>query len=125
MNTKNLRKAHLYIGCVFAPALMFFIVTGCWQTFDLHFQKKGSSYHPPTFMKVMSQVHLSAKYQIERGQGHPSQPFKLFVLAMAFFMLITILLGIVLALQSAQKKWIVWACLLGGILLPFLLLVLG
>ena len=121
----NLRKTHLYIGCLFAPALVFFIVTGCWQTFRLNDAKKDGSYNPPAIVKMLSEVHLSAKYQVGRGQGHPSQPFKVFVLAMAFFLLVTIVLGIVLALQSSGRSWGVWACLLCGTLLPILLLWLG
>jgi len=122
---KNLRKLHLYIGCLFAPALVFFIVTGCWQTFRLNDASKDGSYKPPAIVEMLSEVHIHAKYAVGRGQGHSSQPFKIFVVAMAFFLLITIGLGIALALQSARQSWKVWACLFAGILLPFLLLRLG
>ncbi len=31
-----MRNVHLYLGVFFAPLLIFFVVSGCWQTFDLN-----------------------------------------------------------------------------------------
>lgn len=28
---KKLRSIHLYLGCIFAPLLLFFAVSGIWQ----------------------------------------------------------------------------------------------
>jgi len=125
MLSKNLRKIHLYIGCLFAPALIFFIVTGCWQTFRLNDAKRDGSYTPPAIVKMMSSVHLHQKYQTGRGQGHPSEPFKIFVLAMSVFLLVTTATGLFLALQSTKRKWVVWVFLTVGTLLPTFLLCLG
>ena len=29
----RLRSLHLYLGCIFAPMLLLFAITGIWQTF--------------------------------------------------------------------------------------------
>src|SRR5688572_28393334 len=34
---KKLRSLHLYLGCVFAPMLLFFAMSGIWQSLGLHF----------------------------------------------------------------------------------------
>ncbi len=113
---RNLRTIHLYIGCLFAPALIFFIVTGCWQIFRLNDAKKDGSYSPPAVVRVLSEVHVHQRYIV--GAKHSSTFFRTFVLTMAGFLLVTIAIGILLALRASRRPWTVWVCLLGGILLP-------
>jgi len=121
---KYLRKIHLYLGCLFAPALIFFIITGCWQTFRLHDEKKNGSYHPPAWVQSLSVIHTDQRFPSDAR--HASSPFKFFVLAMAFSLLVTVSLGILLAFQVSKKNsWMVWLCLITGIALPFLFLRLG
>ena len=120
---RNLRTLHLYLGCLFAPALIFFIVTGCWQTFRLNDAKKDGSYRPPALVKLLSEVHIHQRAVI--GAQHSSSLFRAFVLAMAGFLLVTIAIGIRLAFHTARRRWVVWLCLLGGTLLPGLFLWLG
>ena len=119
---KSLRALHLYIGCLFAPALIFFIVTGCWQTFRLNDASEDAGYAPPKVVEVLSEVHVNQR--LKEGV-HASVGFKLFVVAMTVFLLITIIVGIVLALQVSRNRWVVWACLAGGLLVPLLLLLSG
>jgi hypothetical protein len=33
---KKLRLLHLYLGCIFAPMLLYFAVSGIWQTVGIH-----------------------------------------------------------------------------------------
>ena len=54
---KRLRQLHLYLGCVFAPVLIFFAVTGSWQLFSLHLGMKDGSYTPPRAVVILSDVH--------------------------------------------------------------------
>ena len=120
---RKLRKLHLYVGCLFAPALAFFIVSGTWQTFHLNDIKKDGSYKPPAWMTALSDVHIQ-----QRAAGtpkHASQAFRIFVLAMAGFLLVTTSVGILMALQAASSPWVVWSCLLAGIILPVLLIWFG
>src|ERR1700690_4419419 len=121
---KNLRKIHLYLGCLFAPALLFFIITGCWQTFRLHDDRKDGSYHAPAWIKTLSGIHMDSRFDL--ASKHASILFKFFVVAMTGALLATVVLGITVAFQVSKKNpWIVWACLAAGIILPALLLRLG
>ena len=121
MDTKNLRKIHLYLGCLFAPALLFFIISGCWQTFRLNEAKKDSNYTPAVFVQVLSAVHTSQTASLTTEGS--SAPFKIFVLAMTGALLATIILGVILAFQVCKKQsWVVWACLILGVILPIFLL---
>jgi len=121
---KYLRKIHLYLRCLFAPALVFFMITGCWQTFRLHDEKKDGSYHPPAWVQSLSAIHIDQRFPA--GVKHASISFKFFVVAMALSLLVTVSLGIFLAFQVSKKKsWTVWMCLIAGIVLPILFLRLG
>src|SRR6266513_2469552 len=40
---KSLRSLHLFLGCLFAPMLIFFAVTGSWQLFNWHESKKDKT----------------------------------------------------------------------------------
>lgn len=51
------RLVHLYIGVFIAPALLFFAFTGALQTFSLHETTRGSSYKPPAWIVMLSQIH--------------------------------------------------------------------
>lgn len=120
MNAKNLRRFHLYAGCIFSPALIFFILSGSWQMFRFHITRKDGSYTPPALMKALSSIHTNG--QIKGWTEHPSLPFKVFTVVMALFLLFTIAVGLFLAFQTVKEKWKVWACLILGILIPVLLL---
>ncbi len=116
-----LRKIHLYLGCLFAPVLVFFVVSGCWQTFRLNDAKKDGSYTPPALIKVLSAVHTHQS--TVAGKGPSSAPFRIFVLAMTAAFLVTVILGVLMAFQVSKKNpWVVWLCLLIGIVFPILLL---
>lgn len=117
---KIMRKFHLYAGTLFAPALVFFIVSGMWQVYRLNDAKKDGSYTPPAAIKILSEVHLDQR--VKAWTKKRSQPFMFFILIMSTFLLMTIAIGIRLAFQTAKLKWMVWACLVTGVFLPVLLL---
>ena len=118
---KLLRQIHLYLGCLFSPVLIFFITSGCLQTFRFNDRKKDGSYTPPAWIEKMSDFHTHQIYRT--GNGHFPDLFSLFVLAMAVSFLVTVILGVVLAFQVSKKKsWVVWLCLVAGIVLPALLM---
>jgi len=54
---KYFRLIHLYLGVFITPALLFFAFTGALQTFSLHETTRGSSYKPPAWAVVLSQIH--------------------------------------------------------------------
>jgi hypothetical protein len=122
MNIKAMRSVHLYLGCFFAPLLMFFLISGCWQTFGLHQgARDGSGYQPPAIIKSLSQVHKDQRWAGAQMRPKPSVPFRYLILLMTLGLLVTTILGIVMAFKYT-KPWQVWACLGLGFLVPVCML---
>ncbi len=118
---KTLRVLHLYLGCFFAPLLLFFVITGAVQTLQLHQQMKNSSYKPPEIVKSLSEVHIHQRFTGNDVKPNPSFPFKLFVLGMSLGLAITTVLGVTMAFR-VNRPAIVWLCLILGTVIPALLL---
>ena len=125
MNIKSLRMIHLYLGCFFAPILIFFVLSGAWQTFNLHHSRKDG-YTAPAVLKSLSDVHKNQRFTTGKGRSgsEPSSAFRYFVLAMSAGLLTTTILGIVMAFKFT-KPWLVWLCLAAGFLTPVVLLWMG
>jgi hypothetical protein len=122
MNSKSLRKLHLYLGTLFAPVLLLFTVSGAWQVFRLNDAKKDGSYTPPKAVKLLSAVH---KNQTTSREIHEQTPLKWFVLAACAALVTTTLLGIVMAYRFTASPAKVTLCLLIGAALPVALLLLA
>lgn len=118
---KSLRRIHLYLGCVFAPALIFFAVSGAWQLFSFHVGTKDRSYQPPEAIAAISRVH---QYQHLVGTEPRSgnAPLKYFFLAAAIGLVLTTVLGVVMAFRYSRSPLPVALCLGGGVALPLALL---
>ena len=121
MNIKVMRNIHLYLGVFFAPRLMFFLISGCWQTFNLHEASKDGSYKPPAIIKSFSQVHKDQRWVDGKMIPPSSVPFRWLIVLMSIGLLVTTILGILMAFKYT-KEWIVWACLSLGIIIPVVLL---
>lgn len=121
MNIKVMRNIHLYLGVFFAPLLMFFLISGSWQTFNLHEASKSGDYKPPAIIKSLSQVHKDQRWVDGKKVPKSSMPFRWLVLLMSVGLLATTILGIVMAFKYT-KGWIVWFCLIMGFLIPCVLL---
>ena len=117
----RIRQLHLYLGCIFTPLLIFFAVTGACQTFCQD-KKVGKA---PLILQQLSSVHKYQTFPVHLGRPKASVPFHCFVLAMAMGFVATAILGVVMAFKSTRTRWIVWTCLMGGVVLPMLLLYLG
>ncbi len=119
---KLLRQIHLYLGCVFAPMLIFFAVSGSWQLFTLHVATKDGSYKPPYAVALLSGIH---QYQHLNGTpARSSTPLKYFVLAAAVGLVLTTFLGIVMAFRYSRNAAPVTLCLAAGIALPVSILLI-
>jgi ABC-type nitrate/sulfonate/bicarbonate transport system permease component len=117
---KKLREIHLYLGCLFAPVLIFFAVTGAWQLFALHRGRKDGSYIPPRPVAILSDIH---QYQHLPPTGSDAAtPLRYFVLAAAVGLVVTTILGIFMAFRYGRSR--VWAayCLGAGVLIPVVIL---
>lgn len=121
MNIKVMRSIHLYLGVFFAPLLLFFIISGSWQTFNLNHASEDGSYEPPAIIKSLSQVHKNQRWVDRAMVPQPSVPLQWLIVLMSVGVLATTILGIIMAFKYAQG-WIVWGCLLMGIMIPSFLL---
>lgn len=145
---KQARQLHLYLGTFFAPAIIFFSLTGALQTFGLH-ESRGGTRHPAWIAELAS-IHKDQTLPQPRpamrppagasgGEAKPPAgpaaepirrgpsplPLKIFVLFMALGLISTTLLGIYMAFKyNPKNQKLVWGLLLGGIVLPLLLLFL-
>lgn len=121
MNIKAMRNVHLYLGVFFAPLLLFFLISGAWQTFDLHQASKDGTYHPSAIIKSLSQVHKDQRWVDGAMVPESSVPFRWLVILMSVGLLVTTILGIMMAFKYT-RPWVVWACLSWGIIIPVVLL---
>jgi uncharacterized iron-regulated membrane protein len=99
---KMLRLVHLYLGCIFAPMLIFFALTGAAQMFRIP-------------MGLLSEVHT---------KGYGSLPFMILAVLMGLSVIVTSLLGVAMAFRFGADRKVVWSCLLFGTFLPLVLLVI-
>ena len=122
---KNIRRLHLYLGCFFTPMLLFYILTGWYQTMNPNRLKSPSE--AETLVQKLRVVHVDQIYPSEQEFQKPSKPkmYKALVVAMAIAATLTILLGVVLAFRTLKNKWVVALSLGLGVLLPVLILWLG
>ena len=117
-----IRKFHIYLGCLFTPFLLFFVVSGAWQSFSLHKSKKDGSYMAPVILKKLSEIHENQRLPLHENQPTPSVPFRLFVLLMSLGFVATASLGIVMAFRFTRKAKTIWISLLSGALIPIFLI---
>ncbi len=117
---RRLRAIHTWLGVFFAPLLLLFVVTGWWQTFATDDTKD----HGPinAFLAKLSDIHTSDYFQHHAGEPHSSGHFKLFVSLMAATLILSILLGLIIACQNPRQRLAVALALALGIALPVLIL---
>jgi hypothetical protein len=109
------RSIHLYLGCIFAPLIIFFSLSGVWLEF-------GIQRYP--WIHYLSAIHTGSTL---KGEAHHPSSLVLqgFVVLMGVSLILTVILGIVLAFKYAGRKMTL-ACLLAGILIPLaVILVFG
>ena len=120
---KALRRIHLYLGCFFAPILLFFLVSGWYQT--MHPDRRKGPGEAEAIVDRMRAVHADSLLPSTAASGYTTRPFRYFIVAMSLALLITTVLGIVLAFKFSRPRWPVWLSLLLGFGLPLALLWLG
>ena len=65
----NVRKLHRYLGVFFAPAILFFAVTGALQTFGLHEAAHKGDPPPVAWIAAMASIHKDQELR-EPHAGH-------------------------------------------------------
>jgi multidrug efflux pump subunit AcrB len=120
---KLLRRLHLYLGCFFAPLLLFFVATGWYQTFHINRNKRPGE--AETWISRLTSIHKDQLYPTEAASGYSTTLFQALIVIMSVALIATVALGLVLALRTLRSPWVVWASLALGILVPVLCLWLG
>ncbi len=110
---KNLRSLHLYLGCIFAPLLLFFAVSGIWQTLGVH----------SPMLKRISTIHTS--HALKAGGSLTNGVLISFVILMSASFILSTVLGVVLAIKYGRNRRAVWGCLVFGIAFPLALVLLS
>lgn len=57
------RVWHSYAGAFFAPAILFFSITGAFQTFNLH--KPMPGYRPPVVLQALASMHKNQNLHVK------------------------------------------------------------
>lgn len=118
-----LRKLHTYLAVFFAPLLLLFTITGWWQTVTVN-RNKGLGFGK-TWIEKLSTIHVDQYYPVTGVRHYTTDLFKYLVIAMSIGLIITILLGLVMAWRFTKNKKKVMLTFLAGILVPVVLLWLG
>ena len=109
---QKLRTIHLYLGCVFAPLLLFFAVSGIWQTLDLH----------SPLSERLSTIHTS--HRLKSGLSLTSIFLMIFALFMALSFIATTILGVIMAIQYGRNRRAAFYCLAFGVVVPLVLILI-
>ena len=110
---QKLRSIHLYLGCIFAPLLLFFAVSGIWQT--LHIQSR--------FLQRLSTIHTS--HAMKAGGSLTSGLMTIFVLVMAASFILSTVLGVVMAFKYGRSRRAAFYCLGFGVAVPMVLVLIA
>jgi hypothetical protein len=117
---KTLRAIHLYLGCIFSPMLLFFAVSGIWQTFRLNWPGYGQT----NVMSLLSTIHTGVQLKLGSPATLSSVYLKWFVVAMSVCFIATIILGIAMAFRFGHRRTAT-LCLIAGVIVPTVLIALA
>lgn len=105
---------HLYLGSLFAPMLIFFAVSGIWQTLNPDYLRDSK------VLAMLSTIHQSHALKTA-PVDLSSTVMRWFVVAMAAGLVVTSILGIIMTLKIGRSRKATLACLGFGILFPLTL----
>ena len=120
---RYLRRIRTYLGCFFAPLLLFFILSGWYQTVTPNRQKGRGELGD--WKARLTSVHVDSIYPTESASAYSPTLFHALVIVMAVALVVTLALGVVMAVRFTPKKWPVWTSLALGVVVPLLFLLLG
>jgi len=114
-----LRRIHLYLGCFFAPMLIFFCVSGIWQVYGLQWV------NGPNILTYLSTIHMGHQLYFKdptKAYTFSSPYLEFFVALMAVSLVLSIILGVIMAFKFGRGT-LALASLAGGVLLPLILII--
>ena len=113
-----LRRLHLYLGCFFAPMLLFFAVSGTWQVLGWQDTRdvSGKRTALASILSYISTAHTG--HGLKARHSSLSSPYlQFFSLAMAAGLIASIILGTILAFKYGRGR-LALLSLAGGFLVP-------
>ena len=141
------RRLHLYGGVLFAPAILFFALTGVAQVFDLHKARPGAAYQPPELVLRLAALHKDQTFAVpHKAEGErkakpagadpagarPPKPIrpaqwlqKIFAAAAGIGLSLTTGFGLYMAYRSPRDRWLASGLLVAGLVIPVLLAALS
>ena len=139
---RKLRQVHLYIGVFFAPAVLFFAISGGLQSFRLQQASGWDGAPPPQWMAWMGSVHIDqakpkdepaaakkppapadpAKVAERKAKAAKALPMKAFTAALAAALALSTLFGAAIALGMKSTRRVATIMLLAGAMVPIVLL---
>lgn len=120
---KYARRWHLYLSCFFAPLLLFYVLSGWYQTFNQN-RNKGLGEQDDWLSRLIS-IHVDQVYPVASAQHFSPAIFRWLVVLMSVSFTITLALGVYLAFKTTKKSWPVLTALGLGFAVPIAALWLG
>jgi CDP-diglyceride synthetase len=122
---KTLRQVHLYLGCLFAPLIIYFCISGMWQVFRFNDVPKNEVAPLRSFLHEISKPHTHATLPYHESKTENSISFAWAAAVMGAGITVSAVLGIILAFRFSKKRGRVLLCLILGAALPILFLLLA
>ena len=122
---RTLRKLHLYLGCIFAPMIIYFSLSGIWQVFRFNDIPKEAQTEVSVVRIILhaaSNPHTHSTLPGRDPKTQQSPAFNYLAALMGLGMILTSTLGIILALRFSSRPMTVILCLLAGIFVPAVML---
>lgn len=69
---RRIRALHLYLGVFFAPAIVFFALTGAAQVLGLH--KTAAAYRAPPLLEQLGSIHKRQTFGPAPAMDKPAKP---------------------------------------------------
>ncbi|MCB1593013.1 MAG: hypothetical protein KDI90_11245 [Alphaproteobacteria bacterium] len=124
---KILAKIHLYLGLFFSPLIILYSFSGALQIFRFHKSMKDGSYEAPKIFIDLSNIHIWQRApEAIKTNDISFVFFQWLSFTMAIGLIITGILGMILAFQRTPKHklWVPAAILFLGLIIPFLILIM-
>lgn len=135
-----IRQLHVYASVFVAPSLLFFALTGAFQTFRVPDEPTA-----PVLLQKLARAHKDDVFALKpppkakkpeasakAGEAKPpekpkpkepaTERVKWFFVGISVLTIITTLLGLWMALAYSRKKLPIWILLIAGIAAPIILL---
>ncbi len=116
----KLRRLHLHLGVFFTPLLLFFVLTGWYQTVAVD-RRKGTQ-DSDDWISRLTRVHVEQYFPSKAAEGYSTRWFSALVVAMSVAATATVAIGVYLAFRSIRSPWMVCLSLALGFLLPAVIL---